>query len=87
MQTVVELPLKAPFELRVIEIPWVQVKIVGVDRDWRVLELDDYFYPVSLISCSEVEKGMFIKTELGQNAVETCGIRHEDILKQPRQIL
>jgi len=71
MQTVVELPLKAPFELRVIKIPWMQVKVVGVHRDWRVLELDDYFYSISLIACSEIEKGVFIKAKLGKNAVET----------------
>src|SRR5438270_5461376 len=47
VQSVVELALEAPFELRVVEIAGVQVEIVGVDRDVFVFECNDDFDAVA----------------------------------------
>jgi hypothetical protein len=41
VQSVEELALEAPFELRVIQIAGVQVKVVRMNRDLLVLEADD----------------------------------------------
>src|SRR5579872_6743086 len=41
MQSVVKLALKTPFELRIVEIPRMQVEVISVDRNALILELDD----------------------------------------------
>jgi len=40
MQAVVQLPLKSPLKLRMIEIARMNIERVRVHRDWRVLEVD-----------------------------------------------
>jgi len=69
MQAVVELALKTPFELRVIEIARVQIEIIGVDRDRRILEVNDYFDAFALGARVERHQGMFIQKQLRADAL------------------
>src|SRR5579863_7477099 len=43
VQTIVELPLQGPLELRAVQIARMQVEVVSVHRHRRILELDDQF--------------------------------------------
>jgi len=55
VQTIVELALEAPFKLRMIQVARVQLKIVGMHRDDRVLELDNDFHRFALGAGIEIE--------------------------------
>ena len=68
VQAIVELPLERPLELRMIEVAGMQIEVVGVNRDVRILELDDHFNGFALNTGVKVEQGMLIKTQLGENA-------------------
>ena len=41
MQRVIELALETPLELRSVEVPRMQVEVVGVHRNDFIFELDD----------------------------------------------
>src|SRR5580765_2727158 len=64
VERVIQLSLKAPFELRIVEVARVQVKVIGVDRNTLVLELDDDLNAIALVSCGEVQQWMLVQTEL-----------------------
>lgn len=72
MEAVVELALEGPFELGVIEVARVQVKVVRVHRHRRVLELNDDLYPIALVARSEVEQGMLIQAKLIEDALQAA---------------
>ena len=71
MQRVIKLPLEAPLKLRIIEISRMQVEVVGMHRNALVLELDDDFDAIALRVSGEVQKGMFVKPKLRENAVQS----------------
>ena len=48
MQCVVELALKAPLELRVVEIARMQIEIIRMNRNCGVFKLDNDFHRVAL---------------------------------------
>ncbi len=62
MQTVIELALKAPFKLRVVQIAGMKLKIVSMYGNVRILEFDDDFHRLTLSTCIEIEQGMLVKT-------------------------
>jgi hypothetical protein len=70
VQGIVELALKAPLELRVIQIAGVKIEVVGVDGNAFVLKLDDDFNSLAFGSRGEVQKGMLVEAKLGEHAVE-----------------
>src|SRR6516165_9243659 len=59
VQGIVKLPLKTPLELRIIEIPRMQIEVVGMHRNALILELDDDFDAIALRVSGKVQKGMF----------------------------
>ncbi len=71
MQAIVELPLEAPLKLRVIQIAWVQIEVIGVHRHARISELDDQFDAITFAAGIEGEQRVLIKTELGQHAFDS----------------
>ena len=71
VQGIVKLPLETPLKLRIIEIPRMQIEVVGVHRNAVILELDDDFDAIAFGVSGEVEKGMFIKPKLSENAVQS----------------
>ena len=85
MQTVVELTLKGPLELRMIEIAWMQVEVVRVHRDGGLSELNDDFYALALRLRAEIEQRMFIQAQLIQHALQSAvdrSLSHKRIVEQ-----
>jgi hypothetical protein len=84
MQRVVELTLKSPFELRVVEIAGVQNEIISVDGNGGILELDDDFDSFAFGTRREVKQGMLVKAQLEKDAIEARGggFGHRKIVKQ-----
>lgn len=70
MQRVVELTLKSPFELRVVEIAGMQNETISVDGNGGILELDDDFDSFAFGMRREVKQGMLVKAQLGKDAIE-----------------
>ena len=74
MQCVVKLALKAPFELRVVEIAGMQIEIIGVHGNGRVFELDDDFHAFAFGARREVQQRMLVKAELGEDAIKAGAV-------------
>jgi len=60
MQAIVELSLKRPLKLRMVEVPRMKFEIVGVHRDIRVLEIDDDLDSIVFVACGEIQQWMFV---------------------------
>ena len=71
VQGIIKLPLKTPLKLWIIEIPRMQIEVVGMHRHALILELDDDFDAITLRVSGEVQKGMFVKPKLRENAVQS----------------
>ena len=54
MQTIIDLALEAPFELRMVQIARVQIEVIGVYWDTWILELDDQFNAIALGASIEI---------------------------------
>ena len=70
VERIEELALEAPFELRMVEIAWVEVEIVGVHGDGFIFELDDDLNPFALGMRGEIQERVLVEAELGEDAVE-----------------
>jgi len=64
VQAIIKLALKAPLELGVVQIARMKFKVVIVNRNRRVLELNDDFYALALLPGTEGEQWVFVETEL-----------------------
>ena len=71
VQGIVKLPLKTPLKLRIIQIPRMQIEVVRMHRNVLIFEPDDDFDAVALRVSGEVQKGMFVKPKLRENAVQS----------------
>lgn len=60
MKAVEKLALKGPLELRMVEVAWMQFKIVGMDRDIRVFELNDDFDAFAFFASAKIQQWMFV---------------------------
>jgi len=67
VQRIEELALKAPFELRIVEIARMKLEVVGVNRDVFVLELDDDFNAFTLRARREIQQWMFVEAQLSED--------------------
>ncbi len=70
VQAVIELALEAPFKLRIVQVTRVQIEVISVDRDRRILELDDQLNAVALGASGKIEQWMLLKSELGKDAFD-----------------
>jgi hypothetical protein len=83
VQRVVKLALKAPLELRVVEIAGMQIEIVSVNRHAFVLEADNDFYAFAFGTGRKGQQWMFVERELSEHAVEsTLSARHDEIVNR-----
>jgi hypothetical protein len=82
VQTVVELALKFPLELRMIKVPGMKFEVVGMDRDCWLFEVDDYFHPFTFGPGREIQQRVLVEFQLSQNTFEPqiCIIGHLMIL-------
>lgn len=70
MQAVIELALEAPFKLGIVQVTRVQIEVIGVDRDGRILELDHQFNALALGASGKLEQWMLVEAELRENAFD-----------------
>lgn len=54
VKSVIELALETPLELRVIEVARMKLEVVSVNRNRRVLELNDDLNSFALRACREL---------------------------------
>jgi hypothetical protein len=81
MERVIELPLKTPLELRIVEVPRVQVEVIGVDRNALVLELDDDLDAFALGARVEIKQRMLVEPQLGEHAIKPNTFTHTQIVE------
>ena len=84
VQGIVELALKAPFKLSIVEVAWVHIKIISVHRHGWIFELNDYFHAISLGARRKIQERMLVKAELSENAIQASmgSFGHNAIVKQ-----
>jgi len=84
VQGIVELALKAPFKLSIVEVARVHIKIISVHRHGWVFELNNYFHAISLGPRRKIQQRVFVKAELIENAIQASidGFGHNAIVKQ-----
>ena len=70
MQTIVELALECPFELRIGQVSRMDIEVVHVNRDAGIFESDDYFDRIVFLASVECEKRVFIEPQVLENAFE-----------------
>src|SRR5260370_22383979 len=70
VQGIVELALKAPFKLSMVEVARVHIKVISVHRHGWIFELNDYFHAISLGACRETQQRMLVEAELIENAIQ-----------------
>ena len=82
VQAIVELALKAPFKLRVIQVTRMKLEIVRMDGN-VVPELDDHLHRLTLGTCIESKQRMLVQTQLSEDACQTwiVPIGHTCIVK------
>jgi hypothetical protein len=68
VQAIVEVALKCPFELRVGQVSRMDLEVVRVNRNVGILERDDYFDRVILLTSVEREQRVFIKPQVLEDA-------------------
>jgi hypothetical protein len=62
VQAVEELALEGPLKLRVVEVARMKFEIVGMNRNPRILEVDDYFDGVTFGAGAEVEQRVLVQS-------------------------
>ena len=70
VQGIVELALKAPFKLSIVEVTRVHIKIISVHRHGWIFELNNYFHTISLGARRKIQQRMLVKAELIENAIQ-----------------
>jgi hypothetical protein len=84
VQGIVELALKAPLKLSIVEIARVHIKIISVHRHGRIFELNNYFHAISLGARGKIQQRMLVKAKLIENAIQASidSFGHNAIVKQ-----
>ena len=84
VQGIVELALKAPFKLSIVEVARVHLKIISVHRHGWIFELNNDFHAISLGARRKIQQRMFVKAELIENAIQASidSFGHNAIVKQ-----
>jgi hypothetical protein len=80
VQRIVELALEIPGKLRVIEVSRMDLKLVGMHRDGRVLQIDQDFNHAVRFPRGESQQGMIVKLKMGADLFQFCRVRHPVIL-------
>jgi hypothetical protein len=70
VQTVVELALKCPLKLGMVEVPGMKLEAVRVHWDRWIPELNDDFDRLALGASGEIKQWMFVEFQLDKNTFE-----------------
>jgi hypothetical protein len=84
VQGIVELALKAPFKLSIVEVAGMHIKIISVHRHGWIFELNNHFHAISLGTRRKIQQWMLVKAELIENAIQASmnTFGHNAIVKQ-----
>ena len=80
VQAVVDLALKMPGELGLIEIAGVNGKHVGMNRHGQILQIDDHLDHAIIFARRENEQRMLVEFKVLLHSGEFTGARHVAIL-------
>ena len=83
MQAIVELALEVPGELRVIQVPGMDRKHVGVHWNRRVPQVDQDLDAAVIFACGEGQQGVVVKAQVRENFGELRGVWHRSIVLEP----
>jgi hypothetical protein len=83
VQGIVELALKAPFKLRVVQVARMKIEIVSVYREGWIFELDNHFHAFPFCASGKIQQWVLIEAELREDAVEATvrRLRHPVIVR------
>jgi hypothetical protein len=83
VQAIVKLALKAPFELRIVQIARMQIEVIRVHWDAWIPKLDDQLDAIALGARIEIKQRMLVETKLGENALQSriATVGHTCIVK------
>ena len=60
MEAVVELTLKTPLELRMLEVAGMQIEVIGVHWNGGIAELNDDLHDVAISTRGEIQQRMLV---------------------------
>src|ERR1700738_2615644 len=70
VQGIVELALKAPFKLSIVEVAGMHIKIISVHRHGWIFELNNYFHAISFGARREIKQRMLVESQLIEYAIQ-----------------
>src|ERR1035437_8748663 len=73
VQAVVQLVLKMPGKLGMIEVARVNRKHVGVNRDGRVFQIDQNFDSAVVLACGKGKQRMIVKLQVIEDFLQGVG--------------
>ena len=76
MQAVIELVLQVPGELGMIEVAGMNRKHVGVNRDGRVLQIDQDLDNAVIFARGKGEQRMIVELQVIENFLQGVGFWH-----------
>ena len=65
MEAIIQVTLKRPWKLRVIDIPLVQRRVISMNAQAGILHFDYQFYGTILLARRELHERVLIPAELG----------------------
>src|ERR1039458_4098115 len=74
VQAVVELALKMPRELRMIEVARMNWEHVGLTRDGRILRIEQTFDHAVVFARGKAEQGMIVEPQMIENFLQGVGV-------------
>ncbi len=82
MQAIIELALKSPLKLRMIQIPGMQFEVISMHGHGPILELNDDLDRLAFGTGGEIQQRMFVELQLRPNTVQAglTGFTHEEIV-------
>src|SRR5271165_3783572 len=84
VQSVIELVLQMPGELRMIEVAGMDRKHIGVNGDGRVLQVDQNFDRSTVLARGKGEQRMLIELQMVEDSLQ--GIGHASIVLSGRRL-
>ena len=85
VEAVVNLVLQVPLELRMLQIASVDGEHVGVHRNVRVVQIDQYLDGPVVIARRKGEKRVLVAPEMIANLRQVRSVSHLDILLRSRR--
>ena len=80
VQAIIELVLQVPGELGMVQIAGMHFEHVGVNRDGRVLQIDQNFDPAIILVRGKCEQRMIVELQVIKDFPQSSGVGHRIIV-------